>query len=281
MKQRLITAVFGFAVLAPVLLFSHTPLFPIAVGLFTAIAVWEMLGCIGVRRNAAVTVPSLILAALIPIAGRLLPGRIGGELRYLALAAALVFFYMFYLMCLAVTSKGKFTVGDLGLVFMTAVYIIAGFTSLVLIRDGAFGEMMILLVFVGAWVTDGAAYFVGRALGRHKLIPDVSPKKTVEGAIGGSFFCGICFALFGLIAGAIVKIEPNLVMLAAAGLVISVISQFGDLIASLIKRQYEIKDYGTLFPGHGGVMDRFDSIIAVAPVLLMLAKLTGALALFA
>lgn len=280
MKQRLITAAFGFAVLIPVLLFSDTIVLPIALALFSALGVWEMLGCVGLRDRLQILIPSLLVSAAIPFAARYITLHVGKISYTIAISGVIVFIYMYYLMCISVVSKGKLCILDSALVFMTTLYITVGFTSIVLLRDLPHGNLLILLVFIGAWVTDGAAYFVGRALGKHKLIPDVSPKKTIEGAIGGSVFCAISFVIFGFAAGKITTSSANLIEMIIAGLAISVISQFGDLIASLIKRHYGIKDYGKLFPGHGGVMDRFDSIIAIAPFLLMICSYPEIFSLF-
>lgn len=280
MKQRLITAAFGFAVLIPVLLFSDTIVFPIALALFSALGVWEMLGCIGLRRNPVVLIPSLLVAASVPFSARFIAQSTGTISYTLAIMGVIVFIYMYFLLCAAVVSKGNLNVLDASLAFLTTLYITVGFTSILLLRDLPHGYLLFLLVFIGAWVTDGAAYFVGRAFGKHKLIPDVSPKKTVEGAIGGSIFCALSFIAFGLAAGSLTASSSNVVETFIAGLVVSVISQFGDLIASLIKRHYGIKDYGKLFPGHGGVMDRFDSIIAIAPFLLMICAYPEIFAIF-
>ena len=121
-----------------------------------------------------------------------------------------------------------------------------------------------LLVFIGAWITDTFAYFVGRVAGRHKLIPDISPKKTVEGSIGGIVFCVAAFVGFAFIIG-IEYIGVGWLIL--SGVIVSVVSQIGDLSMSAIKREHGIKDYGRVFPGHGGVLDRFDSVLAVSSVM--------------
>lgn len=280
MKQRLITAVFGFAVLIPVLLFSNTIVLPIALAFFSALGVWEMLGCIGLKTRISVTLPSLAVAMILPFAARYITSNVGKISYTIAIIGVILFVYMFYITCASVVSKGQICVLDSSLVFMTTSYITVGFTSIVLLRDLPHGNLLILLVFIGAWVTDGAAYFVGRAVGKHKLIPDVSPKKTVEGAVAGSVFCAISFVVFGICAGKFTTSSANITEMLISGLVISVISQFGDLVASLIKRHYGIKDYGKLFPGHGGVMDRFDSIIAIAPFLLMLCAYPEIFSLF-
>ena len=187
--------------------------------------------------------------------------------------AALVFTYLLYIMGVAVFSKGKTSFVTISEVFLTITYVVVSFTSMSLIRyvDKGVGLFLIGLVFIAAWVTDAFAYIVGSLIGKHKLIPEISPKKTVEGAIGGVVFATAAFLLYGLILDlAIEGMTVNYIALLVFGPLLSVVSQLGDLIASLLKREHGIKDYGTLFPGHGGVMDRFDSILAVSTMLLIL-----------
>ncbi len=270
MKQRILTTVVGLPIVIVVLLFSHTIILPIAISLFAAIGVFEMLGCIGVRSKLSVSIPSILFAAAVTFAARYVVAASERSSYVLSIFAAIGYIYIFYLMAIAVVSKGTKSISDMMLTAVTTLYITVGFSSMILLRDVEnIGIWMFALVFVGAWVPDGAGYFCGRAFGKHKLIPDVSPKKTVEGAIGGVIFGSLAFVVCGVIAGATGAAEPQYIQLAVTGLIIAVVSIFGDLIASLIKRQYGIKDYGKLFPGHGGVMDRFDSIIAIAPFLMM------------
>ena len=148
------------------------------------------------------------------------------------------------------------------------VYIIAAFTALVYVRDLMYpGLFVFLLCLICSFATDIFAYFTGYLFGKHKLIPAVSPKKTVEGAIGGVVFCVLFLLLFGFIIEVSVGAKANYLVLAIGGIFISVVSQIGDLVMSLIKRKYGIKDYGKLFPGHGGVLDRCDSVLAVTIVI--------------
>ena len=106
------------------------------------------------------------------------------------------------------------------------------------------------------------------------MIPEISPKKTWEGAVGGVFFTVVAFLVYGIIISLVTTdVRPNYIVLAILGLVLSVVSIVGDLIASLIKREHGAKDYGYIFPGHGGVLDRFDSALAVAPVLFAICML--------
>ena len=129
----------------------------------------------------------------------------------------------------------------------------------------------------GAWLSDTGAYFTGRAFGKHKLAPYISPKKTVEGAVGGVIFAEAAMLLlawlYSLAADALG--HPIVVNYAAILIVTPVLSVFsivGDLSASVIKRQYKVKDYGSIMPGHGGIMDRFDSVLMVAPLIFMASR---------
>ena len=276
MKSRILTGIIGIPLLAVVILFSDTVVLPIAVLFFCTLGVFEMLGCLGCRKMLAVTIPSLIYSASFAFFTRYIIGISGDMNLFISIFGAVSFAYMFYLMCLAVFSKGKFDISAAAMVAVTVIYIVVGFVSLVILRDMRaeniidYGNCLFILVFVGAWVPDIAAYFGGRAFGKHKLIPDVSPKKTVEGAVFGGVFGAISFAVTGLIFALCGYGTANYAALALAGLIVAVVSICGDLIASLIKRKFGIKDYGKLFPGHGGVLDRFDSIIAIAPFMLII-----------
>lgn len=136
------------------------------------------------------------------------------------------------------------------------------------------GALLVVLIFVGSWISDTCAYFVGVAIGKHKLAPVLSPKKSIEGSIGGIVGAALIGALYAFILshlGLGYASMREVIIFAILGGVGSVISQIGDLAASAIKRQVDIKDYGTLIPGHGGIMDRFDSVIVTAPLVYFLA----------
>lgn len=282
MKQRLITAGVLLCILVPVLIFSGTILFPIVASLFCAIGVFEMLRCLGVWQKRALSLPSIVLAAALPLGTAcinmeasigegltLLPVSVTARCQYLLLCAACFTLYMFYLFALTVFSHRTITFAETAGVYVAVFYITLAFTALPMIRLGEQGEYYYLLCFLGAWITDSFAYFTGVFFGRHKLIPDVSPKKTVEGSLGGMVFCVLSFAFFGYFVGRATGLTPNYLVLCLLGLCVSVLSQIGDLFASVIKREHGIKDYGNIFPGHGGVLDRFDSVIATTPLLLI------------
>ncbi|MBR5479842.1 MAG: phosphatidate cytidylyltransferase [Clostridia bacterium] len=143
-------------------------------------------------------------------------------------------------------------------------------SSILGIMSSSNGIYLIIVPFMAAWITDTGAYFTGYFLGKHKLAPTISPKKTVEGAIGGVIVCVLSFIIYGFIMEKCFLLDANYLVLAIAGLVLSPIAQIGDLSLSIIKREYNIKDYGVIFPGHGGILDRFDSVLFTAPATLII-----------
>ena len=269
MKVRIITGVCMGAVMIPVLLFSEYIIYPIFLSLLCLMATYEMLKVFKKERRPEIAVPSFLLAVgypLIPFFIR----NIDWQLAFVIMALGICL-YMMYLFSICVAHKGRMLLVEVFSTFTTVSYILVGFSAISIIRYLPFGEYEFLLVFFTAWGCDIFAYFVGTFIGKHKLIVEVSPKKTVEGAIGGVVCTFAIIMLYGfLIERFTTGVEANYIALAILGLVLPVVSQIGDLFASLIKREAGIKDYSKLFPGHGGVMDRFDSMIAVAIVTLMI-----------
>lgn len=259
MLKRTITSVVALLVLIPILWFSNTVVLPIAVALFASIAMFEMFRCFGLHKNLVLTLPFYLVGIIAPFIIRYLSDTIniwGAALLTVALL-------MLYIMTVVVISKNKTTFSDAASVFVASAYITFSFCGIVYLRDME-NEYIYLFVFIGAWITDVFAYLVGRAIGRHKLLPDISPKKTVEGSIGGIVFCAGAFVLWAYIIDIMYIGVPMIIL---AGIIASCVSQIGDLSMSAIKRQHGIKDYGKLFPGHGGVLDRFDSVLAVSSVI--------------
>ena len=149
---------------------------------------------------------------------------------------------------------------DMTSTFLGVIYVIFFSYHIVLI-DRSEHSVLIWLVFLAAFGTDIMAYFTGMAIGKHKLCPNLSPKKSVEGAVGGVLGSLVLCGLFGWFV-----IPQELMLCLAIGFVGSIFAQFGDLSASAFKRQMGIKDYGNLIPGHGGILDRFDSVLFTAPM---------------
>lgn len=267
MKQRIITAVVAFFVLLPVLIFSDTFIFPLGLAVCAVLSVWEMFACVGLKNAWLFTAPMYVLGAAFPFLIRYLPDR--DLLAPVAICAAVV--WTLYAFTVLIFSHGKYPLEAVFVASFSLFYIFIGFNAILFIHDcEPGGKYLYYICFLGAWITDIFAYFCGRAFGKHKLIPDVSPKKTVEGSIGGTVFCILVMVIFGFVVEKLVsEISANLLIFAVAGVLIAVVSQIGDLSMSVIKRKYGVKDYGFIFPGHGGVLDRFDSVIAVSALLMV------------
>ncbi len=267
MLTRIITGIVAFIAFLPFLVHSDTIAFPIGMAICAVISTYEMIRCVGLHKKQYMTIPLCLAAAALPVCVRLL-----GVTSSLFIGIAVCLVYMLYLLGVTIFSHGKIEITQSMTALAVSLYIIAAFSGMVVLRDMTeAGKYLYLLVFIGAWVPDTFAYFTGRLLGKHKLIPDVSPKKTVEGAIGGVVFCVLAFVGYGLLYNhlwlAAGQTALPVWLMAMAGLLSAVVSMIGDLSMSVIKRHYGIKDYGRLLPGHGGFLDRFDSVLAVAVIL--------------
>jgi len=186
----------------------------------------------------------------------------------------LAILFLMALLLIAVFRFPEYKTEQIALVYMGLFYVAMLISYIYQVRMLEDGALLVWLIFIGAWGSDTCAYCVGMLLGKHKLAPKLSPKKSIEGSIGGI----VGAALIGFIYASIFKnqitgIENPQIAFAIIGGASSIISQIGDLAASAIKRNYDIKDYGKLIPGHGGVLDRFDSILFTAPIVYYLAVL--------
>lgn len=166
-----------------------------------------------------------------------------------------------------VVKKNEFHIEHAALSILGALYIGFGFTYMAAFRGGLEekGFWMTMMILLGIWATDSGAYFVGRAMGKNKLWPAISPNKTIEGSVGG-----ILLALVVVLAINAVKHVVPYSQAFLIALVIGLTAQMGDLVESAMKRHFGVKDSGTIFPGHGGVLDRTDSWLIVFPVLYIL-----------
>lgn len=175
------------------------------------------------------------------------------------------------LLIVYVFSFPKIHASQLMSTYFSFIYAPVMFSFLYMTRELEYGIYFVWMIFISSWISDTCAYCVGMLLGRHKLAPVLSPKKSIEGAVGGVLGSVIVGALFGyFIVEGIITDKDVTWIFALIGGVGSIVSQIGDLAASAIKRNYDIKDYGKLIPGHGGIMDRFDSVIVTAPMIYFL-----------
>ncbi len=266
MKTRVISGVVIFIVLAVVLTFGG---YLLAATLLTVsfISFFELTEATGIHR-AGQKYNALEICGYISIFVHYVQMILIKDYVYYIFS---VMFAFFLIMACYVLSFPKFTATQAITAFFCFVYAPVNMSFVYLLRIRTFGNYYAYIPFI-AWVCDTCAYFVGRALGKHKLVPKLSPKKTVEGAIGGV----LGSVLVGVIFGYVIYIREthhisSIITMVLICFVGSIIGQLGDLLASGIKRDHNIKDYGTLIPGHGGIMDRFDSVIFVIPCIYFLA----------
>lgn len=254
LKQRVITGACITAVMAVILAFSHIP-FVIQgfVSLLSVIAVYELYQVSGLLKKAVPFTISLAWAAVFSF----LPISF-----YVTLLAA-VFGLSMLLSGWNMWKFGKYQLKKPGIIFLISLVFPILYNSIAYIRMQEQGFLYILLVIISCFGTDTGAYFVGRAFGKHKLAPIISPKKTIEGFVGGIAINVILYLIVGMVMNFGLQIPVSLPLLAVLGMVCGVLDQFGDLSMSAIKRNFAVKDFGNLMPGHGGVLDRFDSLLYV------------------
>ncbi len=269
MKTRVLTGAAIVAVALPILLFSNYIIYPIAMAFFSLASAYELLKVIGVLNQYSVAVPSYIVSVCMPFCAYFAPRDNSSSCIFILAAGMMI--YMLYLFCVMIFRKGGLSYSTVAEIFMLVSYVTVSFTCFVLLRYINKGQFIFFLVFIASWGCDTFAYLTGTFFGKHKLIPEISPKKTIEGALGGIMATMLLFALYGFLVGRFSEnTAPRYIALVIYGFILAVVGQIGDLLASAIKREHKIKDYGNLLPGHGGVMDRFDSLLAVSVVLIML-----------
>ena len=277
MKTRVITAIVGIIVLIGVMFTFNTLIFNLVIAAITLIAVHEIYSALGFEKK-----DWLMYAVLVPYTLLVMTSNYQVMRRLvMPMSFLLVTFYAIYL----VVRNGTISYQKASGLLMFSGIVIFCFYSFIRLKEllpveqyGYDAVFFILLILCFAWGGDTCAYFAGRAFGKHKLCPVVSPKKTVEGAVGGvlgSMAAGCVLTLaYSLLSAKYnvisIQVQPkHYLVLLGMGAVASVLGILGDLFASSVKRQVGIKDYGTIFPGHGGILDRFDSVMFIAPFVTM------------
>ena len=271
MKKRIATAAVGLPILALVLVLFDTAVLNIAAAAVCLLALLELFKAAGLIRFRDLTAICCAFCALILFSHTPAVAHAFSYLCYLLVAG---------LFLVLLRRHAELRVEEVSYAFLMSLLLAASFYSLILMKveGGAqVGMFYLLLVFGSAWWSDGGAYFVGTFFGKHKLCPSISPKKTVEGLVGGILtailgnllvclgFRALCAAAapLGYLRGPVeIDLAGVLLVTPAA----SLLGVLGDLSASVIKRQHGIKDFGHIMPGHGGAMDRFDSILFLGPL---------------
>ncbi len=264
MKTRLITSAIGIALVIGALIIGESVPVVLAVvmALICAIISGEYLSAKKLHTELILSIPCVLFAFLIPL------------LSFFDLH--LIFFYIFVTVTavLTVVFHSQLKADNVMFALGGVLLFIICFTLFVrMMAEQSYRAFWVILGLGVPWLSDSAAYFVGRKLGKRKLCPVISPKKTVEGAVGGIIGGVLGAVVIGLVFLLIYRgVTINFWYLILVGVVNSVVSVFGDLFFSVIKRSCDIKDYGTIMPGHGGLLDRFDSVIFCIPLLYILSK---------
>lgn len=260
MKQRIQTAIVALIIFVPLVYLGGLP-FRILVYLMATIALVELLR---MRKIDKYSIPAILgvitlWLLLLPIAADIDPDVWFSKSEIVMLFATLLLSY-------TVLVKNKFTFEDAGFIMLATIYVGMGFFYLFETREtgtGFEGLINIFYVLLVIWATDSGAYFFGRAFGKRKLWPMISPNKTIEGAIGGILISVVVGVIFQFIT----PFDHSMIIVIGVTILVSIFGQIGDLVESAFKRHYGVKDSGNLLPGHGGILDRLDSLLFVLPLL--------------
>ena len=267
MKTRILSAIIGITFAIGVLIVGvhYKIVLDIVMDLIIAMCVFEGLSAKGLNKKITVAAPCLAFSILFPL-----------FYSYHYVVPILVFLFVLSLFLAMIFNHENLVFPDLSFALTITLLCTLGLWTIVYMFDSSkpiIGAFYLVTSLATPWLADGGAYFGGSFLGKHKLCPKISPKKTIEGAVTGvivgtllSFLVGIIFQTFFFKSGESV----NYISLAIFGLTGSLISIVGDLSFSLVKRSLGVKDYGSLIPGHGGMLDRFDSVIFTSPLLLII-----------
>ena len=262
MKSRLLVAAVGIPLLLVILFVCPKIVTVLAISLLSAIGARELLHTTGILRHTRMLVYTMVMAVLVPLWSYLDSPIVPGA------AAVTVLGLLLFIEALLAYPEVKFE-GVTGCLFGGIVIpLCLSSIARILLLDT--GRHLVLIPIMIPFIADAGAYFAGRFFGKRKLAPVLSPNKTVEGAIGGLLAGILSMELYGLVLDFGFHMEYHYLWAALYGLLGSLVSIVGDLSFSMIKRETGIKDYGTLFRAHGGVLDRFDSVIFAAPVVELL-----------
>ena len=268
MGKRILVAV----VLAPlffVVLFFLDPVWlAVLMAAICALASYELLRATKVAHHNGMYFFTALAAAAIPIGVWLGYGSIVTQV-----TALLLMVVIFWIAIRLYDREKAVRFEDVLVCLFGGLMIPCALSALVRLKGMEQGQFLVLLPVICAFLTDGGAYFAGIFLGKHRGVTRVSPNKSIEGYIGGILSGAVFLLIYGVLLEQFTGLDASLPVLAVYGLVGSAVTELGDLSFSFVKRQFNVKDYGDLLPGHGGMLDRFDSMVFAAPTLMLLVKL--------
>ena len=258
MKTRIIVSAVGIPLLLIVLLALPAMATALLVSAMAVVAVYELLWRTGLVKNILLIAASVVMALTVSL-------WCSSDMSWTAALVGL-WVYLMALVGLMIASHGTLPFGEVCISVFAGVVLPLLLAALTRIRGMDHGKYYILIPFVLCFGTDSAAYFVGCAIGKHKMAPIISPKKSWEGAVGGAIGGVVLMLLYTVILDVAFNFDVKYGACILYGVLGAVTCIIGDLAFSVVKRQVGIKDYGDLLPGHGGVLDRFDSMTFVAPM---------------
>lgn len=272
MKIRIITAVIFVPLVFIVMFFLPSYVLAGVVSLICAISAYELLHAIGGTQNKRVYIYAIVAAVIIPI------GAYFELLDFIFPAVLLILMSLMFMEgIIAFGTVRKVSFAQILITLFVGAIMPLMLSTLVNLKMMPGGHLFVLIPVIVAFLTDAGAYFTGMAIGKKKAFPLVSPKKTVEGCIGGLVVGILSLLIYGIIIVSTSLNEVSFWILILYGTIGAVFSQLGDLAFSIIKREFQIKDYGQLIPGHGGMLDRFDSMVFAAPALYLLVTVISAI----
>ncbi|MCL2124435.1 MAG: phosphatidate cytidylyltransferase [Oscillospiraceae bacterium] len=272
MKERIIVAAVFVPILLVIVFFLPPYVFVGLVALICAVSAYELLHAIGAKGNERITIYAVFSAALIPIGIYFDVGL------HAFMAVFLVLLSFVFIETAAVfRTKREISFAQVMTSMFGGALIPLLLSSLVGLKNMPEGRLFVLLPVVSAFITDAGAYFSGMLFGKKKAFPLISPKKTVEGCVGGLVVGTAALMIYGVILVFSTVYEIKFWALLIYGIVGGVATILGDLAFSMVKREFNVKDYGRLLPGHGGMLDRFDSMVFTAPAIYLMVTVIPAI----
>ena len=254
--KRILTTVIGLPIVIFIIALNQPILINILMSIVAIRSIYEITNCAKNKNHKIISWIGYIYAILIAFIN-VIPMQVEDIIYSLITTMLILFLHV-------IVTNGKITFEDISYTLFSLIYIIGLIVFIPLIYWLKNGNILIWYVFIAAWGTDTFAYIIGKHFGKHKF-SKISPNKTIEGCIAGTVGAIILTVVYTIVMNNLFNLQINYVLIGVMGLILSLVGQIGDFAASVIKRFFEVKDFSNLFPGHGGMVDRIDSVIFIAP----------------